>query len=298
MAKKTLTGVWTALVTPFNEDGSLDLAAYETLVKSQIAAGVDGLVVFGTTGESPTLTVQEKLSLLKKTKAIAGDSIGIMAGSGGNNTQQTVELSKLCVDAGATSLLVVTPPYNKPGLNGLKAHFKAVTDAVDIPVTLYHVPGRTGSFLSADVMLEVLENDGIKAVKEASGDVGFFSKIAMNTKTPILSGDDFTYLPSLSVGGKGVISVITNIYPEAFVKMTQLFSEGQNEKATKIHDALYDLTELLFKEPNPAPAKAALHIKGILKNELRLPLTPVLESTYEAVKKSLAETDGRLKEVL
>ena len=158
-----------------------------------------------------------------------------------------MNFSKLCVDAGATSLLVVTPPYNKPGLNGLKAHFNAVTDAVDIPVTLYHVPGRTGSFLSSDVMLSVLENEKIKAVKEASGDVAYFSKVAMNTKTPLLSGDDFTYLPSLSVGGEGVISVITNIYPEAFVKMTKLFKEGKNEKAVKIHDALYELTELLFK---------------------------------------------------
>ena len=201
MTNQNLTGVWTALVTPFHEDGSLDMEGFEKLVEKQVKAGVDGVVVFGTTGDPPTLTVQEKLTLLKKTKAIAGEKIGIMAGSGGNNTAQTVELSKLCVDAGATSLLVVTPPYNKPGLNGLKAHYKAVTDAVNIPVTLYHVPGRTGAFLSSDVMLEVLENPQIKAVKEASGDINYFTNIAMKTEIPMLSGDDFTYLPSLASGG-------------------------------------------------------------------------------------------------
>mgnify|MGYP001422228540 CR=1 FL=1 len=295
---KPLTGVWTAIVTPFNEDGSIDLDSYESLVKEQEAAEVDGLVVFGTTGESPTLTVQEKLSLLKKTKALTGNNMGIMAGSGGNNTQQTVELSKLCVDAGADSLLIVTPPYNKPGLNGLQAHYGAVSDAVDVPITLYHVPGRTGSFLTAATMLEVLENPKIKAVKEASGDIGYFSKIAMNTSASLLSGDDFTYLPSLAVGGRGVVSVVTNIYPEAFVKMTKLFSEGQTSEAKIIHDALYPLTELLFHEPNPAPTKAALHIKGIIKDVLRLPLTKVTVETYTRVEAALNETDAKLKQIL
>jgi 4-hydroxy-tetrahydrodipicolinate synthase len=221
-----------------------------------------------------------------------------MAGSGGNNTAQTVELSKLCVDAGADSLLVVTPPYNKPGLNGLKAHFEAVTNAVNIPVTLYHVPSRTGSFLPADVMLEVLNNDKIKAVKEASGDISYFSKVAMQTSTPLLSGDDFTYLPSLSVGGKGVISVVTNIFPKAFVEMTNLFNKGENEKAKVIHDILFPFTELLFKEPNPAPAKAALQMLNICQNNLRLPLTSILDSNFKELEKSLNETRSKLSEVL
>ena len=298
MTQSNLNGVWTALVTPFHEDGSLDMEGFEKLVKAQVNAKVDGVVVFGTTGESPTLTVQEKLTLIKKTKALVGDTIGIMAGAGGNNTAQTVELSKLCVDAGATSLLVVTPPYNKPGLNGLKAHYQAVTECVSIPVILYHVPGRTGAFLTDSVMLEVLKNQKIGAVKEASGDINYFTKVAMNTKTPLLSGDDFTYLPSLAAGGQGVISVVTNIFPEAFVQMTELFNAGDNAKALKIHNALYEFTELLFKEPNPAPAKAALSIMGISKNYLRLPLTAVTDENFEAISKSYVSTQKALKDIL
>lgn len=293
----SIEGVWTAVVTPFHQDGSVDINAYEKIVEAQLAAGVDGLVVFGTTGESPTLSVQEKLSLIKKTRAIVGDKLGIMAGSGGNNTQQTVELSKLCVDAGATSLLIVTPPYNKPGLEGLKRHFQAITDSTDLPVILYHVPARTGAFLGPEVMLELLKNPKIKAVKEASGDISYFSKVALNNTTSLLSGDDFTYLASLASGGKGVISVVTNVYPQAFVKMTKLFFQGQNEKALAIHNTLFPLIETLFKEPNPAPIKAALHIKGYCDNYLRLPLTEVSNTTLGEIEALLKETDKRLSDL-
>lgn len=290
-------GVWTALVTPFLEDGSLDLTAFEKLILTQVEAGIDGIVVFGTTGESPTLSVQEKLSLVKKAKAVAGDKIRIMAGSGGNNTAQTVELSKLCIDAGADSLLVVTPPYNKPGLNGLVAHYKAVSDSVDAPIMLYHVPSRTGAFIPSEVMIKVLENKQIEAVKEASGDLNYFSKIAMSTNAMMLSGDDFTFLPTLAVGGKGVVSVISNIFPKEVVEMHHAFKAGDIQKANKIHNALFPFAELLFKEPNPAPAKAALFIEGICQKGLRLPLTEVMDSTYNEIKEALVRTKEKLASI-
>jgi len=292
------SGVWTAIITPFENDGSLDLVSYEKLLARQIEAGIDGVVVFGTTGESPTLSVQEKLSVLKKTKAIVGNKLSIMAGSGGNNTNQTVELSKLCEDAGADSLLVVTPPYNKPGLNGLKAHYQSISDAVNIPLMLYHVPSRTGSFLDADVLLDVLENPQIQAVKEASGDINYFSKTAMKANCKFLSGDDFTYLPSLAVGGKGVVSVVTNIFPEAFVRMTHYYFHGELEKALKIHNCLFQMIELLFKEPNPAPTKGVLNLMGLCKNNLRLPLTKITEANYQELKLQFEKTTTELSELV
>lgn len=298
MDKGYLGGVWTAIVTPFHADGSLDLESYEKLVAHQIEGGIEGIVVSGTTGESPTLSVQEKLSLIKKTKAVAGSKVRIMAGSGGNNTAQSVELSKLCVDAGASSLLVVTPPYNKPGPSGLKAHYKAISDATNVPIVLYHVPSRTGAFVPANVLLDVLQNKSIQAVKEASGDLPYFSKVAMNTEASLLSGDDFTFLPTLACGGKGVVSVVTNVFPKAFIELNKAFRQGHNEKALQIHNALFEFTELLFKEPNPAPTKAALSIMGLCKNYLRLPLTPVEDDTFQEIEHALEVTKKQLTSIL
>lgn len=294
----TLTGIWTALVTPFHEDGSVDMESFETLVRRQIDAGIDGVVVFGTTGESPTLSVQEKLTLVKKVKSMSEGKIRLMAGSGGNNTAQSVELSKLCEAGGADSLLVVTPPYNKPGLAGLIAHYEAITEAVDIPVMLYHVPARTGAFIDSEQLAKVLKNPLITAVKEASGDLSYFSKLTTLTDTDLLSGDDFTYVASLASGGKGIVSVITNVFPEAFVELTKAFRGGEVEKATSIHKILYPFCELLFCEPNPSPTKYVLSQLGLIKNEVRLPLTTVLRENETQLMNSYEQTQKLLKEVI
>jgi len=291
----SIVGVWTALATPFRSDGSIDWAAFEHLLKLQEKGGVDGVVICGTTGESPTLTNDEKVELVKRARTVLGKSTRVMAGSGGNDTRQSIELSKRCVDAGADSLLVVTPPYNKPSPAGLQLHFQSIANAVSVPICLYHVPGRTAQSLSNTVLGNLCKIKGIAAVKEASGDVAFFSRAVM--KSPdigFLSGDDPTYLASLAVGGVGVISVITNIFPAAFVKMTRAFQNGDVQLARRIHEILLPVTDSMFCEANPGPLKAALKILGWCENQLRAPLAPVTEDNYKVIATLLQETQLQL----
>lgn len=292
-----IKGVWTAIVTPFTRQGHLDTEAFEHLLTMQKDAGVQGIVVSGTTGESPTLTVQEKISLVRKARAFLPTSIRVMAGTGGNNTEQSVELSRLAEDAGADSLLIVTPPYNKPTLEGLKAHFNAIAQATKIPLCLYHVPGRTAQTLSADAIATVCKMPQVTAVKEASGNLELFSKANILSDAQFLSGDDGTYLASLAVGGSGVISVVTNIFPKAFVAMTQAFLSGKNAEALKIHNALLEFIQLLFVEANPTPIKAALASKGICNNILRLPLVPMSSNNEKLLLESLSKTEDALKKM-
>jgi len=291
----SIQGVYTALGSPFLVDGSIDWKAFEGLLHHQAQGGVDGIVISGTTGESPTLTVQEKLAMIKKAKAILPGNIKVMAGTGGNNTEQSVELSRLAEDAGADSLLIVTPPYNKPSIAGIRAHLEAIGSQVKIPLCLYHVPGRTGQLLNASQLNELCQVPHVKAVKEASGDIALFSRGVMGSTASYLSGDDATYLPSLSVGGQGVISVITNIYPAEFVQMTRCFQAGDLLKARRIHEVLMAAMDIMFCESNPGPLKAALAIKGMAMNNLRLPLVSVSAENYQKIKTILEATDGKIK---
>lgn len=290
-------GVWTALVTPFTADGSIDWPAFEKLLAMQEAAGVKGVVLSGTTGEAPTLSVQEKLAMFRKARASLKSSVRVMAGTGGNNTEQSVELSKLAQDAGCDSLLIVTPPYNKPSLAGLKAHFEAISKAVTIPLCLYHVPSRTGQLLSAEQIVEVCKVPGIAAVKEASANLELFSKARLLSGKAFLSGDDGTYLPSLAGGGVGVISVASNIFPKAMVAMTNAFFAKDTSTALKIHDAFLPLFGALFWEANPGPAKALLADMKVSLNTLRLPLVPVQKETQERLLPVFRETFKRLQEM-
>ncbi len=295
---ETFSGVWTAVITPFLEDGSIDWVAYEGLVEKQIEARVTGVVVSGTTGEAPTLTVQEKISLLRKTTALCSGKIRVMAGTGSNNTGQSVELSKLAEDAGADSLLVVTPPYNKPSLAGLKAHFKSIAEAVKVPICLYHVPGRTAQHLSVPMLEELTRIDQIAAVKEASGDLGFFARAASVCQAEFLTGDDPTYLASLAVGGHGVISVVSNIFPKAMVAIKDAFNKGDHQKALKINRILMPMIDVLFVEPNPCPTKYILSKIGRCKPTLRLPLAPVLTTSEESISLVYEDTKNELKEII
>ena len=288
-------GVWTAIATPFREDRQIDWVAFEKLLELQAQGQVSGIVISGTTGESPTLTPTEKLSLVRKARALLSGNIRIMAGTGDNNTQQSVELSKLAQDAGADSLLVVTPPYNKPTTAGLVRHYRAISDAVKIPVCLYHVPGRTAHMLTVEQMSTVCKEGQVRAVKEASADLGFFSRALKATGLPFLSGDDTTYLACLAVGGTGVISVVANIFPRAFVALTEAFQSGNLAKAQAIHHTLMPAIDVLFCETNPGPLKAALEVLGIGKNVVRPPLAEVSEGNRRRIAEVITTTQEQLK---
>jgi 4-hydroxy-tetrahydrodipicolinate synthase len=289
-----LTGVWTAIATPFLDNGSIDWQAFESILNHQTAGNVSGVVISGTTGESPTLTVQEKISLVRKARAFLPSSVRIMAGSGGNNTAQSIELSKLCVDAGADSLLIVTPPYNKPSVAGLKIHFQTIAEAVATPLCLYHVPGRTGQSLSAATIAELTTIKNVSAVKEASGDLSLYGRLVCQTKASVLSGDDPTYLASLAVGGSGVISVISNIMPSEMVYLTNAFKDQKQDIALSVHKALLPVIDVLFCESNPGPLKAALSILGFCKNILRPPLAPVSQNNFKLIQTTLEQARREL----
>lgn len=295
--ERDFRGVWTAIVTPFKDDRSIDWSAWERLLEMQASAGVAGVVVSGTTGESPTLTVQEKISLVRKARAVLPRNIRVMAGSGGNNTEQSIELSRLCVDAGADSLLVVTPPYNKPSPEGLKLHFTSITESVSVPVCLYHVPGRTGQLLGADVLASLCGIKGITSVKEATGDVAFLSRARSKTRrwgTAFLSGDDITFLPALAVGATGVVSVLSNIFPAELVKLSRAWESGNTASALELHDILLPLMDALFCESNPGPAKYVLSRMGIISNTLRAPLAPVTSQSGALLDACVAATRAAL----
>lgn len=294
------SGVWSAIATPFLSDHSIDWESFEKLVSEQVAARVTGIVVCGTTGESPTLSNQEKLSLIRKAKAIAKNEIQLMAGTGGNNTQQSCELSKLAIDSGADALLIVTPPYNKPSMEGLKNHFQQISlSCPKTPICLYHVPGRTSQFLDVDQIESILDHvPMIKMVKESSGNISFFSNLhGKLPNTCLLSGDDPTYLASIAVGGQGCISVLSNIFPEELKQMTSLYAAGRVKEALALNLALLPVTEALFIESNPGPLKVILEKRGLGGNFLRAPLAPVSKNSYDTIMAALDSTSRRLSEL-
>ncbi|MFK7872888.1 MAG: 4-hydroxy-tetrahydrodipicolinate synthase [Oligoflexales bacterium] len=291
-----MNGVWTALATPFQASGDIDWEAFDRLLDFQSQASVHGIVLIGTTGEAPTLAVSEKLALIRRARARL-PHIKLMSGAGSNDTKQAVEFSRLAADSGMDALLVVTPPYNKPSLNGLKAHYEAIAK-IGVPVCLYHVPGRTGQLLSAHDMQTLTEIPGVQLIKEASGSLELFSQTRLQTKVDVLSGDDPTYLASLSVGGAGCISVVSNIFPRAMVEMTRLFQEGRCDNALKIHEALLPMIQVLFCESNPCPLKVALEHLELCANVVRLPLAVVEDHNKERIQKTVDATCKKLAEIM
>lgn len=283
-----MSGVYTAVVTPFTTSLEIDWSKFDQLLEMQVAGGVAGVVISGTTGESPTLTVQEKLSLIKRARAVCGRRCQVMAGSGGNNTAQSAELSKLAEDAGADSLLVVTPYYNKPTYAGLKHHYAQIMASVKIPICLYHVPSRTGQFLNVDQITNLCLELAIPAIKEASGDIGYFSRVTHKLPaTSLLSGDDASFMASMAVGGRGVISVISNIFPKATVELYKAMENQQLQRAQSLNKRLLPLMDLTMVESNPGPIKAMLSIKGLIKNTVRAPLAPVTEQSFQRLQEAL-----------
>ena len=282
-----IQGVFTALVTPFNSDGSIDLGAYKALIQFQIEQGIDGLVPVGTTGESPTLDADEKDLLIKIAVEKADGKIPVIAGTGSNDTKSAVEATKRAKDLGADMSLQVAPYYNKPSAEGLYRHFTTVAETSGLPVILYNVPGRSSVNMSAELQFRLAEHPGIVGVKEACGNMGYIQDFLY--KKPqgftVLSGDDAFTLPMMACGAQGVISVTSNMFPAEMVQLTHAMLEGNQHKALEMHNKLYPFFVNQFIETNPVPVKTYMAEKGMLQEVFRLPLC---ELTPENRKKLLA----------
>lgn len=271
---KNFKGTFTALVTPFKA-GKVDFASLEKLVKQQLAGGVDGFVINGTTGESPTLASAEKAEVFKFVRSLCGAEVPLIMGTGSNSTALTIEDSRKAEELGADAILVVVPYYNKPPQRGLYEHFKAVASSVKIPTILYNVPGRTITSLATETIRDLAQVRGVIGIKDATGKIDTAKEIisACGKEFVMLSGDDGTYVEFLNVGGHGVISVASHVIPGQMVQWKKWVSEGQLEKARTDIAKYNDLINLLFVEANPIPVKKALQLMGVIDSaELRLPL--------------------------
>lgn len=281
-----LAGAITAIITPFKLDGAVDLEALKKLVRWQVDEGIHGIVVCGSTGEAATQNEEEYAETIKCVVEEVAGKVPVIAGAGSNDTQQAIKLSKIAEKQGVDALLQVTPYYNKPTPNGLVAHFKAIAQAVDLPIIIYNVPGRTGSnVLPAVIVRIVKEVPQVIAVKEASGNInqaGEIIKIAPQGFV-VLSGDDALALPSMVLGAQGCISVVSNEVPGDFSKLCQAALDGNWTEAKRLHFKLLDLMNINFIESNPIPVKAALAAMGMIENSLRLPLTPLEEKNKPAL---------------
>ncbi len=275
MAKRQYAGTWTALITPFKEDGSLDEEALKKLVKRQIEAGVTGVVPVGTTGESPTTTADEDKRIFELVVEAAGEDIVVMAGTGSNCTKEAVRYTEAAKAAGAGACLVVSPYYNKPTTEGLKQHFKAVAD-VGLPVIVYNIKGRTGINIDTDTLMEIAEHEMVVGVKEASGDLNQMQEVIdrRSDDFTVLSGDDGLTLDLIKMGGDGVISVASNIVPDKVAELVEYALAGNMPEAEKINDYLCKLFKDLFVETNPIPVKYAVHKMGLCELVYRLPMCP------------------------
>ncbi len=288
MKKAPFVGSAVAIVTPLNENG-IDYEAYDRLIEFQINNSTDAIVVAGTTGEASTLTDEEHVEIIRYTVEKVAGRVPVIAGTGSNDTAYAIELSKAAEKAGADALLLVTPYYNKTSQRGLYQHFKLNADAVNIPVILYNVPGRTGMNISVDTCKKLSEVENIVAIKEASGDIGLAAKIAAacGDDLYLYSGNDDMITPMLSLGGKGVISVLANVCPKETHDICASYFEGDVKKSAALQLEYLDLVDALFCEVNPIPVKTALNMMGFEVGELRLPLYEMADSNKEILRKAL-----------
>lgn len=281
-----LQGTLTALVTPFRNEEP-DLPALQRFVRHQISSGIHGLVPCGTTGEAATLTSDEMVDVIQTVARIAGDELPVVAGTGSNDTSKTIQMTRRVsqiphVDAA----LVVTPYYNKPSQQGLYNHFKSVADQGELPVVLYNVPSRTGRFLEVDTVCELANHENVVAIKEASGDPSVATRLIreVGDEIDVLSGDDFTTLPLMAVGGQGCISVASNVDPHSMSRLTEYALDNQFPEARQLHHQLFPVFEKLFARPNPVPAKVWAHLEHEFAPEVRPPLRWPSESFVSEVK--------------
>lgn len=291
MSNLAFRGTYTALITPFATDGSVDYDALERLIGQQVAAGIEGLIILGTTGESPTISHEESQEILQRSVQAANGQLQIVAGVGSNSTEKTVAAAKEAAAIGVDGLLVVNPYYNKPSQEGLYQHFKASAEATDVPVILYNIAGRTGVNLSTDTLLRLVDLPTIVAVKEASGDLGQMMDVIDQTPDnfAVLSGDDNMTYPLITVGGHGVISVISNLLPAKTKEMVDAALAGDYDRARALHYELLPVMRACFMETNPLPIKTALALRGDVQEEFRLPLCKMEAGNKEKLRAILSE---------
>ncbi len=284
------TGTFTALVTPFKQDGSVDEEAFRRLIRRNLEQGVDGLVPCGTTGETPTLSADEVARVISIAVEEADGQVPVIAGSGTNNTRTSIANTRRVKELGCDAALVVTPYYNKPSQAGMEAHYRAIVEAVPgFPVVLYNVPGRTGTNLLPATVENLCELPEVVAVKEASGNLAQVAEILerCGSRIQVLSGDDALSLPMYGLGAHGVISVASNVDPKGMSDLYRLHQAGKASECTALQARLNSLFVTLFVEPNPQPAKAALAMMGEMTDAVRLPLMPATESTRERLREIL-----------
>jgi 4-hydroxy-tetrahydrodipicolinate synthase len=287
-----MKGTYTAIVTPFGEDGKIDFNALENLLKKQKEAGITGIIAAGTTGEAATLTLEEKVQLFSFVKQVVPD-MELVAGTGTNNTADSVAQTEAALKLGVEKVLIVTPYYNKPSCRGLFRHYSEIA-RTGAKIVLYNVPGRTGLNVDPECLARLADIDNIIAVKEASGDMkrlADYIHLVGKERFDFLSGDDFTVVPFISMGGKGVISVFTNILPELGVAMTNAALEGDFQKASDIQTSLTSLNYSMFIETNPLPVKTSLSIMNLCSDNFRAPLDKMEEENISKLSQTLKNYD-------
>lgn len=295
--RRTFTGCGTALVTPFRRDGSLDEAAVSRLARRQVEAGIHFLVPCGTTGEVPTLTDAEQVRVVELVVAEAHGRVPVLAGAGGYNTEEVILAAKRMRAAGADGILSVTPYYNKPTPEGLFQHYRAISDAVEMPIVVYNVPGRTGVNVDPATLVRLTAIGNVVAVKEASGNVTQMCEIcaAVPDDFIVLSGDDALTLPLMAIGGRGIISVTSNEIPAEMSRLVELAEAGDFAGARALHQRILPLMQVNFVESNPIPVKSAMASMGLLEEVFRLPMvppTPASKKRIEGVLQSLGMAKG------
>jgi 4-hydroxy-tetrahydrodipicolinate synthase len=286
-----ITGSLVAIVTPMKEDGALDLARFRQLIDWHVAEGTDGIVVVGTTGESPTVDFDEHKELIRIAVQHSHGRIPVIAGTGGNSTVEAIELTESAKKAGATACLSVVPYYNKPTQEGLYQHFRRIAESVDLPMLLYNVPVRTVADLQNDTVLRLAQVPGIIGIKDATANLERGTDLLRRVPRgfAVYSGEDATALPLILCGGQGVISVTANVAPKLMHQMCAAALVGDAKKARELNDRLLPLHQRLFLETNPAPVKWALAEMGMIEHGLRLPLVPLSERFHQAVREALHE---------
>ena len=291
MKNTIFTGAGVAIITPMNADGSINYDGFAENIEYQIQNGTDAIIVCGTTGEASTMTDEEHIECIRFCVEKTAGRVPVIAGTGSNDTRYAVELSKVAQEKGADGLLLVTPYYNKASQNGLVAHFGAVAEAVDIPIILYNIPGRTGMSIEIGTYKKLSQYRNIVAVKEASGNISYTSKLIAECGDflDVYSGNDDIIVPMMSIGAKGVISVLSNVMPKETHEMAQLCLDNNCEEAAKLQMKYLELINNLFIEVNPIPAKEAMNMMGMAAGPCRLPLCEMTDEHKAALRASLAK---------
>lgn len=292
MNNTVFTGAGVAIVTPMNADGSINYSQLAENIEFQIKNHTDAIIVCGTTGEASTMTDEEHIEIIRFTVEQTKKRVPVIAGTGSNDTAYAIKLSKEAEEVGADALLVVTPYYNKTSQKGLVAHFTAIADVVNIPIILYNIPGRSGISINIDTYSELAEHKNIVAVKEASGNISYVAQLIdkFGDKLDVYSGNDDQIIPIMSLGGKGVISVLSNILPKQTHDMTQLCLDNDFKSASKLQIKYLDLINSLFIDVNPIPVKEAMNLMGMNAGNCRMPLVEMSDNDIRILKSTMQQS--------